>query len=153
MSETTIDEQTAPKTKGNGKVKTVGVISIIVGIVMMVAGAITWVAITDQLSAENIVVSEDADRFAGAEVAGPLTAFEQAAVINKHALEATDGKTYADLDREDPLRDVAMNASFLRASLFTSVVAYGVAAFAAGMGLMLILMGLGFVWLAAPAKE
>ena len=34
-----------------------------------------------------------------------------------------------------------MNASFLRASLFTSVVAYGVALFAAGMGLMWILMG------------
>jgi hypothetical protein len=35
-----------------------------------------------------------------------------------------------------------MNASFLRASLFTSVVAYGVAAFAFGMGIVLVLLGL-----------
>jgi hypothetical protein len=34
-----------------------------------------------------------------------------------------------------------MQASFLRASLFTSVVAYGVALFAAGMGVLAILFG------------
>ncbi len=72
---------------------------------------------------------------------GPLDAYSQAQVIDKHALEATGGKTYAELEQDDPLREVAMNASFLRASLFTSVVAYGVALFAAGMGLMWILMG------------
>ena len=36
-----------------------------------------------------------------------------------------------------------MNASFLRASLFTSIVAHGVAAMAAAMGVLLILIGLG----------
>ena len=34
-----------------------------------------------------------------------------------------------------------MTASFLRASLFTSVVAFGVAAFVAVMGIVLILVG------------
>jgi hypothetical protein len=34
-----------------------------------------------------------------------------------------------------------MTASFLRASLFTSVVSFGVAAFAFGLGLLLILIG------------
>ena len=34
-----------------------------------------------------------------------------------------------------------MTASFLRASLFTSVVSFGVAAFAAGMGLLMIVVG------------
>jgi hypothetical protein len=56
-------------------------------------------------------------------------------------LEATDGKTYAQLDREDPLRATAMNGDFLRASLFTSVVAFGVAAFAMGVGLLTALFG------------
>lgn len=37
--------------------------------------------------------------------------------------------------------DDAMNASFLRASLFTSVVAYGVAAFAVGLGIVPVLLG------------
>jgi zinc transporter ZupT len=35
-----------------------------------------------------------------------------------------------------------MTASFLRASLFTSVVAFGVAALVAGLGLLFILLGL-----------
>ena len=70
-------------------------------------------------------------------------ALTMADIINKHALETTGGKTYAELDREDPLRATAMNGSFLRASLFTSVVAFGVAAFAMGVGVLSILMGVG----------
>ena len=54
-----------------------------------------------------------------------------------------DGKTYAELDREDPLREVAMNSSFLQASLFTSVLAFGVAAMAVAVGLLFVLIGLG----------
>lgn len=63
----------------------------------------------------------------------------------EHALEATDGKTYAQLDRDDPLRQTAMSASFLRASLFTSVVAFGVAAMAMVLGLMQVLTGWALV--------
>jgi hypothetical protein len=66
-------------------------------------------------------------------------------------LEATGGLTYAQLDRDDPRRAVAMDASFLRASLFTSVVAYGVAAMAIGLGLLFILIGLALNSLSRPA--
>ncbi len=59
-----------------------------------------------------------------------------------HALEGTGGKTYAELDREDPAREGVMTGSFLRASLFTSVVAFGVATMAFGLGIGLILIGL-----------
>jgi hypothetical protein len=112
----------------------------LVGVVMIVAGVITWIVVTDQLSAENITVSEDADMLAGDAVNGPFSAYAQAEVINEHALEATGGKTYAELDQDDPIRTTAMQASFLRASLFTSVVAYGVALMAVGLGLTLILI-------------
>ncbi|WP_418606377.1 hypothetical protein [Georgenia sp. SUBG003] len=37
-----------------------------------------------------------------------------------------------------------MNASFLRASLFTSVVSYGVAAFVMGMGVLMVVLGAAF---------
>ena len=77
----------------------------------------------------------------GVDVTGPFTAYSEAETINKHALKETGGKTYAELDREDPLREVAMQASFLRASLFTSVVAFGVAALAAVLGVVLVLIG------------
>ena len=62
-------------------------------------------------------------------------------VIEKHSLEASGGKTYAELDREDPVRVTVMNGSFLRASLFTSVLAFGVSAMAMGLGLVQILLG------------
>jgi hypothetical protein len=50
---------------------------------------------------------------------------------------------YAELGREDPKRQTAMTASFLQASLFTSVVAFGVAAMAIAIGMLFILIGLG----------
>jgi len=97
--------------------------------------------VRDQLAAEKIVVSEAAPFLGGWAVDGPLTAYAEAAAINDHALEASGGLTYAELDREDPTRETVMTASFLRASLFTSVVAFGVAFFAFGIGIVLILIG------------
>lgn len=128
-------------TQADGTVKVLGIITLVAGILMMVAGIVTWIAVTTQLGQESITVAEDSDLFAGEPVDGPLTAFAQAEVISKHALEATGGLTYAELDREDPARQTAMTASFLRASLFTSVVSYGVAAMAAGIGLVFTLVG------------
>jgi len=122
-------------------VRVVGWVLVVVGIVFALAGAVTWYLVGDQLAAEKITVSEDARFLAGRDVTGPFTAYAQADVINKHALEATGGKTYAELGKDDPLRQTAMQASFLRASLFTSVVAYGVSLFAAGVGVVLIAFG------------
>jgi hypothetical protein len=118
-----------------------GLVAIIAGVVLIAAGATTWVMVRSQLVAENITVAEDAAMFGGERVDGPLDAYFQADIINHHALEMSEGKTYAELDREDPLRATVMNASFLRSSLFTSVIAFGVAAFAAGMGLLFVLLG------------
>ena len=120
---------------------TVGIIVMVVGVIFAVAGVVTYFVVSNELANENITVSEDANYFAGKDVTGPFTAYSEAETINKHALEATGGKTYAELDREDPLRQTAMQASFLRASLFTSVVAFGVAALAAVLGVMLVLIG------------
>ena len=113
----------------------------LVGLVSIIAGAATWTVVRSQLVAENITLGEDVAMFAGNTVNGPIDAYLQADIINKHALESSGGKTYAELDREDPARASVMNGSFLRASLFTSVIAFGVAAFAAGMGVLFILIG------------
>ncbi len=122
-------------------VKAVGILVLIAGVIMIVAGAVTWASVSSHLKDERITVSEDAASQAGKQVAGPLTAYAEAEVIQKHALEATGGKTYAELDREDPLREVAMTGSFLRASLFSSVIAFGVAAMAIGLGVVNVLLG------------
>ena len=124
-----------------GRSGTVGIIVMVVGVIFAVAGVVTYFVVSNELANENITVSKDAKYFAGKDVTGPFTAYSEAETISKHALEATGGKTYAQLAKDDPLRDVAMQASFLRASLFTSVVAFGVAALAAVLGVVLVLIG------------
>jgi ABC-type sugar transport system permease subunit len=129
------------------------IITIVIGAVFMISGVGAWFGVSSQLADENITVSDDAGRFAGEPVDGPFTAYEQANVINKHALEATGGKTYAELDSDDPLRQTAMTASFLRASLFTSVVAFGLAAMAFGVGLALALLGSALIMMRRGRAE
>jgi hypothetical protein len=123
------------------RLKVVAIILMVVGAGMVIAGGTTYMMVSSQLKAERITVSEDAARFAGQAVTGPFTAYQEALIIEKHALEATNGRTYAELDREDPLRATAMNGSFLRASLFTSVVAFGVSALVSATGVIFLLLG------------
>jgi hypothetical protein len=123
--------------------KTASIASVVLGIILVVSGAATWWIVSDTLADQKIVVADDASCLAGDEVNGPLSAYCQAKVIEKHSLEATGGKYYAELDREDPLRQVAATASYLQASLFTSVVAFGVAGMAVLMGVVFVLIGLG----------
>ncbi len=123
----------------------VAIIAIAGGGLMIVAGVVAYYVVHRELSDEHIVVASDADHFGGDEVKGPLTAYSQAEVIKDHALEIGNGKTYAQLPHDDPKRETVMTASFLRASLFTSVVAFGVAALVAGLGIMFILIGLALL--------
>ena len=139
--------------RSSGGTKPLAVLVAAIGALMIIAGGVTWFMVQGQLADARITVAEDADMLAGDEVNGPFSAYAQAQVIDKHALEATGGKTYAELDREDPLRATAMSASFLRASLFTSVVAFGVAAMAAGLGLALILVALALMSAAKAAER
>jgi len=122
--------------------KTASIASIVLGLLMVVGGLGTWFVVSDTLSNQRIVTAEDAC-LPGRVVADPFTAYCQAKVIEKHTLELTGGLTYAELDQDDPLREVALTSSFLQSSLFTSILAFGVAAMAVGMGVLFILIGLG----------
>ena len=139
----------ATTTRSPKTVRVLGLITIIFGIIFIIAGGVTWGAVASNLAAEKITVSDDAQAFGGQLVDTPWEAWFQADIINTHALAASDGKTYAELDQDDPTRNTVMQASFLRASLFTSIVAYGVALFAAGMGVLAILFGWAFLRLAS----
>jgi hypothetical protein len=111
--------------------------------ILIIGGVATWILVSTTLADQKITVSDDASCLAGDEVDGPFSAYCEAMVIDKHALEATGGLRYAELEQEDPKRQTAQTASFLQASLFTSVVAYGVAAMAIAIGVLFILIGLG----------
>ena len=147
MSEAT----TAPVTKherGTGTAKWISYVVMIIGAIMVIAGAVTYGQVSSTLADERIAVADDASCLAGQSVAGPFAAYCQAQIIAHHALTATGGKTYAELGRDDPLRQTAMTGSFLRASLFTSVVAFGVAFMAIGIGIVFILIGVAILNLA-----
>lgn len=118
------------------------ILAIVLGILMIVGAAGTWVVVSSTLAEQRITTPEDAC-LPGQQVKGPFTAYCQADIIAKHTEESTGGRTYAELDQEDPLRAVAMNSSFLQASLFTSILAFGVAAMAAAVGLLFVLIGFG----------
>ena len=149
MSEASASPVTTAET-GNKSVRVIGIIVGIVGVVFLVAGVVTYAVVSHTLAQEKITVSDDAAHFAGKDVKGPFTAYAQANVIAKHAEEIGGGKTYAELPQDDPNRATVMNASFLRASLFTSVVAFGVAAFVAVMGIVLMLLGWALMKVARP---
>ena len=143
-------DTTTPSRSGSRGVRVVGVVVAVVGAIFAVAGVVTYVMVQQTLAAEQITVSDDADMFAGQDVAGPFTAYAQADVIAEHAEEMAEGKTYAELDQDDPVRTSVMDASFLRASLYTSVVAFGVAALATVLGLILVLVGWALMRVAKP---
>jgi ABC-type sugar transport system permease subunit len=123
--------------------------AIVVGIIMAIAGVVTWVVVSTTLADQKITVAEDANCAPGDGVNGPISAYCQADIIDHHTQEITGGLTYAELDQEDPNRAVAMDSAFLQASLFTSVVAFGVAAMAFVLGIVLALVGFA---LRAPAR-
>jgi hypothetical protein len=123
--------------------KTAYTLSVVLGSILIIGGVATWIVVSTTLADQKITVSDDASCLAGDEVDGPFSAYCQAKVIDKHALAATGGLRYAQLDQDDPKRQTAMTASFLQASLFTSVVAFGVAAMAIAVGVLFILIGLG----------
>ena len=147
MSETTGHKTT----RGTTGVRVVGIIVMVLGALFVVAGIGTYAVVSSTLADQQITVSDDASHFAGKDVKGPLTAYAQADIINQHALEIGGGKTYAELPQDDPNRSTVMTASFLQASLFTSVVAFGVAAFVAVMGLVLVLLGWSLMRLSRQA--
>ncbi len=135
-----VSRRAESRSTGRG-VRVTGIILIVAGLIFAVAGVAAFVVVQQTLSDQQIVVADDADMFAGEDVAGPFTAYAQAMVIGEHAEEIAGGMTYAELPQDDPNRPTVMDASFLQASLFTSVVAFGVSAMAAVMGVLLILLG------------
>jgi hypothetical protein len=92
-------------TTTNPRVKFVGLLIMIAGAFMVVAGGVTWVLISSQLKAEHITVAAVTPRnpgsLAGKPVADPLTAYAQAAAIDHQALVAAGGRTYAQLGDDE----------------------------------------------------
>jgi hypothetical protein len=119
------------------------------GVATALAGAAAWVSVATQLGRERITVPTGATLLPGRPVRGPLTALAQAEFIRAATLESSGGRTYGEMDEDDPLSRMAMEASLLRSSLFTSVLAFGVSASQIGLGAALVAAGTAIRRLAA----
>jgi hypothetical protein len=121
--------------------------------------------VRDELIAQRITTPEDAS-IPNARVDSAATARSMADIIGKHADESTGGKTYAELGRflavgggdtndeakalkgadgkpvANPIRTVAFQASSLRTSLYTSVMAFNVADLVVGLAAMMAALGI-----------
>jgi hypothetical protein len=135
------------------------------GIYMVTQGVAAKNQVRAELLAQNITTTPDA-AIPNVRVQDARTAKAMADIIDHHSREATGGKTYSEMGRflakdggdtsdatlalldssgqpvANPLRNVAFQATSLRTSLYTSVMAFKVAELVMGLGLMILILGL-----------
>jgi hypothetical protein len=156
----------------NRTVRSIGLIMLILGALALVAGASVYAMVRSEIKAQHITVSADTPFLpgltAGKVVDGPLDAMAEAAAIQLHSTRDDPSATYATVGEEineakaagDTIlaeeltakRTTLMNASFLRASLFTSVLAFGVCLFIIGFGAVVMATGWCFMSLAKRSR-
>ena len=100
--------------------------------------------VTTALAEERIITAEDAE-IPLAPVDSAATAKAQADIIREHALASSGGKTYAEMERDDPARAVYLNSVTLRTALMESYLAFKTADLVTGIGAIVILLGLSHV--------
>ena len=142
-------------TPSKSDLRGVGGLAIAAGSLFVAAGAAAWLTVTKQLRDEKIEVPGNAPALAGKRVQGPVTAYVEALVIKGNAERGAGGRTFADISVAlrgvDGASDEAIElrkqsaalstAASLRTSLMTAVLAFGVSAFAAGLGALLLIGG------------
>ena len=121
-----------------------GIVLMGSGLFMVSEGRAAHDDVRDALAEERIITAEDAE-IPLANVDSADEAKAQADIIRVHALEATGGKTYAELDRTDPARATYLNSVTLRTALMESYLAFKVADLVVGIGLIVVLMGASHV--------
>ena len=150
-----VDSTTAPRTaaapRAARRTRLLGTLLAALGVLMAVSGIGTWAAVAQGLAQEEITVSEGAPAFVGQPVVTPWAAFAQSELIRADIADMTGGQTYAEMEREDPMRQAVATGTFLRSSLMVSVVAFGVALALVGIGTGFVLGGLGLRSSAAHA--
>src|SRR3989304_2070117 len=110
-----------------------GFVFIAAGAYMVSEGLSAKDQVQDTLVAERIVTAEDAS-IPNAAVNDAATAESQANVIKTHTLESTEGRTYSEMDREDPLRATYLNSVSLRTALNLAVMGFKLSELVIGFG-------------------
>lgn len=98
-------------------------LAIGVGIILVIGGVWALLFTYQNVRQENIITPDDAS-IPNTLVQGPLTLKSQADVIRKHTLDATGGKTYAEMSRQDENRSMWVTATTLITALNLGIVTY-----------------------------
>ena len=130
---------------GSGSAKWISIVVMVVGAIMVIAGAVTYAQVSSTLRDERITVSDDATASRASRCRGPFAAYCEADIIETTPSRRPAARPTPSSTVRIRCAQVAMNGSFLRASLFTSVVAFGVAAMAIGIGIVFILIGVALL--------
>jgi len=114
------------------------------------AGGLTYAQLGDEVNKyKDAAIAADTTN--SEEIAAAVGKMDVATLTSLNAAPDVISNTEAAAKAQGQ-RNTAMNGSFLRASLFTSVVAYGVSALVMGLGVMMLAFGFAFNRLvAAPA--
>ena len=144
----------------------IGVVFLGAGVYTVARGFDAKDQVKTELVAQNITTPDDAS-IPGVQVNSVATAKSMANIIDHHAREAASGLTYTEMGRfmaanGDPagtsdeaaalmgddgkpvanaLRNTAFQASSLRTSLYTSVMAFEISNLVVGLGLMILVLG------------
>ena len=139
---------------------------IVLGIAVIVVGVVGRSYVQDQVGKEKIVGSDDMTpegikpgiekaglqdvsvpscSVAGEEVDTGKEAKCFADYMRIHTLEATGGKTYAEMPQDSPERDIWVTETALTTALYTSYFAENVALFSIIVGIVMLLVGIGFI--------
>lgn len=127
-----------PQNNMNKLLITSSVLAISVGIILVLGGAWAVMFTYQNVSQEKIVTPEDAS-IPNASVGGPLTLHSQATIIREHMLKKTEGKTYAEMSREDENRPLWITATTLITALHLGIITYLFSG-------LIILFGLISIW-------
>jgi hypothetical protein len=118
-----------------------GLVLVVSGLYMVSEGKSAHDEVTASLSDERIVGSQNT-AIANEKVTGPDEAKVQADKIKQDVLNMTGGKTYAELDRNDPNRNTYLTSITLRTALMQSYMAFKVADLVMGVGALVSVLGL-----------
>lgn len=127
------------------------------GFVFVGAGIYLWTEaqsakdeVLHALANENIITAEDAS-IPGVLVDDVEKARSEMDWIEAFYLELTEGKRYAELDRDDPNREIVFELVQLRTSINVAVVEIRVADLAIALSIVIVTVGGVFILFVAPA--
>lgn len=125
-------------------------VAILAGVILVVGGIWGICFTYKNIAQEKIVTPADAS-ISEKPVRGPFTLKAQADIIRHHTLESTDGKTYAEMSREDPKRAMWITATTLTTALNLGILSYAFSTLFVLLGC--ISVWTGFVFRALARRE